>query len=203
MEAGGTDWGRLYRDNVAALTALARELTPEELAAEVPATPSWTVRDVLAHLAGAAVDAVTGRMDGAPSPEWTARHVSERIGIPVEDLLAELRDHQDAIAGSVAGTPRPALAWDVAVHHADLHEALGRGALDERFWRPVVEAVGAMRLGPLGVGRETIPPYELFRALFSRRSRAQMRAWGLPLTDEQLDELCVFGPREDDQPVPA
>ena len=50
----------------------------------------------------------------------------------------------------------------------------------------------------------TVSPYELFRALFSRRSLAQMRAWGAPaLTDEQLGAICVFGPREDDQPVPV
>ena len=59
----------------------------------------------------------------------------------------------------------------------------------------------ADEFGTAGVP-EDVDPYELFRALFSRRSRAQMQAWGLPLSAEQLDELCIFGPREDDQPVP-
>ena len=48
-----------------------------------------------------------------------------------------------------------------------------------------------------------VAAYELFRAIFSRRSRRQMRAWGGSLTDEQLDALCIFGPREDDQPQPV
>ncbi len=50
---------------------------------------------------------------------------------------------------------------------------------------------------------DRVPPYELFRACFSRRSRAQMQASGTGLSAEELDDLCIFGPREDDQPVPA
>ncbi len=46
-------------------------------------------------------------------------------------------------------------------------------------------------------------PYELFRAVFSRRSRAQMAGWGTALTAEELDDVGIFGPRDDDQPVPA
>ena len=196
-----TDWGALYRDNVAAVSALAGDLTDEQLATTVPGTPAWTVRDVLAHLAGGAADAVTGRMDGAPGPEWTARHVGERCELPVADLVEELRSHQDAVAESTVDSPRPAIVWDVAVHHADLHEALGLGQLPERLWAPVLGGVAPMKFGSAGVP-EDVDRYELFRAIFSRRSRTQMQAWGLPLSPEQLDELCIFGPREDDQPVP-
>ena len=196
-----TDWGALYRDNVAAVSALAGNLTDEQLATTVPGTPAWTVRDVLAHLAGGAADAVTGRMDGAPGPEWTARHVGERCELPVADLVEELRSHQDAVAESTVDSPRPAIVWDVAVHHADLHEALGLGQLPEGLWAPVLGGVAPMKFGSAGVP-EDVDRYELFRAIFSRRSRTQMQAWGLPLSPEQLDELCIFGPREDDQPVP-
>lgn len=215
-----TDWGELYREHVAAVSALARELSDDELAMTVPGTPAWTVHDVIAHLAGVAADGVTGRMDGAPTPEWTARHVGERAGLPVVDLAAELESHQDAIAAATVDNPRPGVVWDIAVHHADLHEALGKGAPPERFWLPVVEAVAPMRLGEVpvsvtagdttygagdpGTGAAEVTPYELFRALFSRRSRGQMAAWGSPaLTPEQLDGVCVFGPREDDQPQPG
>jgi hypothetical protein len=195
-----TDWGALYRENVAAVSALAGGLTEEQLATTVPGTPAWNVREVLAHLAGGASDAVTGRMENAPSPEWTARHVGERRGIPVADLVAELGSHQDAVAQSVDGNPRPALVWDVAVHHADLHEALGLGTLAEPLWLPIVDALGP-RIAPELVG--TVPPYELFRALFSRRSRAQVRSWDDALSAEQVDAIGIFGPRDDDQPVPA
>jgi hypothetical protein len=70
------------------------------------------------------------------------------------------------------------------------------------MWRPVLDGVAPMKFGATGGVPEEVDAYELFRALFSRRSRTQMQAWGLPLSAEQLDELCIFGPREDDQPVP-
>ena len=211
------DWARLYRDNVAAVAALAADLTDEQLHTYLPATPAWNVHDVLAHLAGGADDALTGRMDGAPGPEWTSRHVGERGGLPVDRLMQELRATTEAVAATTVDNPRPALVWNIVVHHADLHEALGLGRLADRFWAPVLEAVGPWRLADLparvhcgahvwgsGGADVEVDPYELFRALFSRRSRAQMQAWGSPVLDaDQLDSLCVFGPREDDQPVPA
>jgi len=194
-----TDWGALYRANVEALSELAPTLTEQELTTVVPATPAWTVREVLAHLAGGASDAVTGRMDGAPSPEWTARHVDERVQLPVADLMTELREHQDAVAASVVDNPRPALVWNIVVHHADLHEALGLPRLPDQLWMPIAEALAPRA----GAAADAVSPYELFRALFSRRSRNQMQGWGTDLSAEDLDELCIFGPREDDQPVPA
>jgi hypothetical protein len=103
-----TDWGALYRAHVADISTLAGDLTEEQLDTPVPGTPAWTVREVLAHLAGVASDMTTGRMDGAPSPEWTSRHVGERVRLPVDDLIAELRSHQDAMAASVVDSPRPA-----------------------------------------------------------------------------------------------
>ena len=196
-----TDWGDLYREHVSAVSALAGDLSDDQLRSTVPATPAWTVHDVLAHMAGGCADAVTGRMDGAPSPEWTARHVAERAGLPVAELTAEIQSHQDAIDESTVDNPRPAIVWDIAVHHADLHEALGLGELPERMWRPVLDGVAPMKFGATTPPAE-VEPYELFRALFSRRSRGQMQAWGLPLSPEQLDDLCIFGPREDDQPLP-
>jgi hypothetical protein len=197
-----TDWGDLYREHVAAVSALAGGLTEEQLHVHVPGTPAWTVYDVLAHLAGGSSDAVTGRMEGAPGPEWTARHVSERRGLPVSELVAELQSHEDAIVESTVDNPRPAIVWNIAVHHADLHEALDLGLLPERLWMPVLAGAASTKFGTVGLPEE-IDRYELFRAIFSRRSRAQMQAWGLPLSADQLDDLCIFGPREDDQPVPS
>jgi hypothetical protein len=196
-----TDWGALYREHVADVSALAGDLTEAELDTWVPGTPAWTVHEVYAHLSGGPSDAVTGRMDGAPGPEWTSRHVSERRLLPIADLVEELRSHQDAMVASLEGNPRPALVWDIAVHHADLHEALGKHRMDEHLWLPIVEALAPQRAA--GLAEAGVPPYELFRGLFSRRSRAQMQAWGTGLGDAELDAVGVFGPREDDQPVPA
>jgi hypothetical protein len=194
-----TDWGSLYREHVTALSRLSPTLTDEQLASVVPATPAWTVHEIFAHLAGGASDAVTGRMDGAPGPEWTSRHVNERVSLPEAELIAELESHQDAVADSVVDNPRPALVWNIVVHHADLHEALDLPRLAEPMWQPVLDAI-VPGLDPALA--ESVPPYELFRGVFSRRSRAQMQGWGTPLSADQLDEICIFGPRDDDQPVP-
>jgi uncharacterized protein (TIGR03083 family) len=206
-----TDWAQLYRDHVDALAGMASGLGEDELATTVPATPAWTVREVLAHLAGGAADVVAGRMDGAPSPAWSSRHVAERAGMRVADLMGELRAGQEALVQAVAGVDRPAPVWDMTVHHADLHEALGRGELPERLWQPVLAGVAPYRLGeqPLTVfagdaaygagGPEVmVAPYELFRALFSRRSRAQIAVWAGDRLD--AEQVCVFGARDDDQP---
>jgi uncharacterized protein (TIGR03083 family) len=209
-----TDWAQLYRANVSAVTALANDLTDDELATTVPGSPAWTVRDVIAHLAGGQADVVTGRMDGAPAPEWTARHVGERVGLAVADLVSEIREHAEPLVEVVADSPRPAPIWDIVVHHADLHEALGKKELPQQLWRPVLDAVAPVLLGERSVTVQTgeavygaggtelaVPAYELFRTLFSRRSRGQIASWAGDALS--ADEICVFGARDDEQPIPS
>jgi hypothetical protein len=70
------------------------------------------------------------------------------------------------------------------------------------MWLPVVDAVRPS-LGENAAVFAGVSDYELFRAFFSRRSRAQTAAWGTGLDQETLDGICIFGPRDDDQPVPA
>ena len=141
-------------------------------------------------------------MDGAPSDAWTARHVSERAARSAEELVAELQGSVDDVIGTLEGNDSPGLVWNVAVHHADLHEALGKGAPPEQMWRPVLESIAPRMLGESAEAVDDVPDYELFRAIFSRRSRTQMTGWGTALDPATLDGLCIFGPRDDDQPVP-
>ncbi len=50
----------------------------------------------------------------------------------------------------------------------------------------------------------TVDFYELYRGLYSRRSREQMRRWEWDGSPEPwVDALPMFGPRDDEQPVPA
>lgn len=195
-----TDWGQVYRANIDAVTALADGLTDDQLATRVPASPGWTVRDVLAHLCGSPADALSGRMDGAPGPGWTQRHVDERASSTIADLVAELRGGVGAVTATLEDNDRPALVWNAAVHHADLHEALGKGAPPEQMWLPVVEAMEPS-LGEHAGALAGVPDYEKFRMFFSRRSRAQTAAWDTGLDQETLDGFSIFGPRDDDQPV--
>ena len=46
----------------------------------VPATPQWTVHDVVAHLSGISEDATSGNMAGAPGDAWTAAQVERGAG---------------------------------------------------------------------------------------------------------------------------
>ncbi len=213
MDDQAPDWAGLYAEHAADVIALMLSLDEDALETVVPATPAWTVVDVLRHLAGGGTDAVTGRMDGAPSPDWSRRHVSERAGMGVGELVEELRGNVAPIGELVADQRRPALVWDIVVHHTDLHEALGLGRLNDARWRDVLDAAAGMMLGELpvtvvagersygGGGPEVhVTPYELFRALFSRRSRTQVAAWADDVVT--AEQVCLFGPREDDQPVP-
>ena len=51
-----------------------------------PATPEWTVHDVLAHLVGVADDVLNGRLDGAATDPWTANQVDLRRKMTVAEL---------------------------------------------------------------------------------------------------------------------
>lgn len=197
-----TDWGAVYVSNIDAVTGLAEGLSADAWSAPVPATPAWTVRQVVAHLAGSPADAISGRMDGAPGHTWTQRHVDERAGLSDADLIADLRSSMDAVVASLEGNDRPALVWNAAVHHADLHEALGKGVPPAVMWQPIADAL-APTLGDHAPAFADVDDYELFRMLFSRRSRAQVAGWGTGLDQDTLDGLAIFGPRDDDQPVPA
>ena len=215
MSTPVTDWAALY---AATLDALA-DLTagqPESVASRVvPATPAWSVRQVLAHLAGTASDLTTGRMDGAPGQEWTARHVAERDAATIDDLLGELRATRPAV--EAMAPEATAAVFNAVVHHADLIEALDSEQQADGLWSPVVEQLrGRWSRLPLRLDSDPIPDgpipddsddyddpaatvpvdgYQLSRALFSRLSRADVVALtGGRLTDEQIDSLGFFGP---------
>lgn len=207
--------GQLYRECLDALTTLVSPLEGAELRAPVPATPRWTVRTVVAHLAGGSHDLLAGRMDGAPGPGWTARHVAERAATPVPHLVDELRSQAGRVAEHIDASGLPEMSWDISVHLADLHEALARDVPADDLWQPVLDQAapraldavpmvaraGARTWGSGGPEVE-VEPYELFRAVFSRRSRTQVREWA-GSADDGVDRLGVFGTREDDQPRPA
>lgn len=191
-----TDWGQVYVDGLDAVEPLVRGLGPEELTRGVPATPEWNAQQVLAHLAGTTSDQMSGRTEGAPGPAWTANHVAERADVSIDELIAELRSTPANPADFAAVAP--AAVWNLSVHLADLHEAFGLPQPPPSTWAPIVDEL-----------RDRIPPaladaddYELFRVLFSRRSRAQVAALSTdPSAD--LDGVSLFGPRDDDQPLAA
>lgn len=222
--------GDAYRDAHGRVDARMRSLAaldPDALGTAVPACPRWTVHAVVSHLAGIAADALGGRLSGPPDDEWTAGQVDARLGVPVEDVLAEWAPLVDPMAAGLNDRriPPPACA-DLLVHEGDLVEALGDDVPPVEAWGGVAALLCGGRVKALrepgtltvrmgdreltggagdGPGATlTVGPWEFFRGVFSRRSLDQMRAWDWDGDPEPwLAPLCVFGTRTDDQPVSA
>jgi uncharacterized protein (TIGR03083 family) len=178
-----------YRASTHDFLRTVRRLTDDQLARQVPACPGWTVQDLLAHQAGSSSDFVSRNLDGVTSAPWTARQVEERRGRTVDDLVREWQGNVDAVAPLCDLIPGPNPAWDVAVHLADLREAVPLEPVPpERGWAEVLTAVTAFlreQAGvtvsvaecgpdPAGTTWHFASAYGLWRALFSRRSRADL-----------------------------
>lgn len=191
-----------------------------------PATPEWTVHDVLAHLRGIAEDVRTGNLDGVTTDPWTHAQVERHRHTTVSELVAGWAADAPLIeavlsSGAKAGVQRA--VFDVYAHECDLRRALGlAGELPDQFsaWavpligEGFVTQVGAAGLG--GVSIEThegdqigsagaaivlrVNRFELFRAVLGRRSAAQVLAydWGDTDPTTLLQYFFVFGPRLDD-----
>ena len=191
----------LYAAAHARICELLADLPDDEFTRGVPATPEWSVGDLLSHLSGAAADHVSGRVAGAGTPEWTAVQVATRRGRPAAAVLDEWRSTLpsllDVIDARPAGSFAPLVA-DIACHEHDLRAALDRpgerhNALVDRALQLAVMALGGrlraagapgVRLRAEGTDWEvgdqpvrltvTADRFTVFRMLFGRRSRAQI-----------------------------
>jgi uncharacterized protein (TIGR03083 family) len=114
----------------------------------IPASPAWTVRDLVAHLTGVAADLVTGNVEGWAGPEWTAAQVSSRAGLARGDVLSEwasLVPRVVAVVDDPAGVGLGAAFGrmplvDLTCHEADVREAAGSGPfLDSSDWEVLAE----------------------------------------------------------------
>ncbi|ANZ38926.1 hypothetical protein BBK82_25490 [Lentzea guizhouensis] len=166
----------------------------------VAATPGWSVKDVVAHLAGGLRDFVDRRFDGVESGEWGERQVRDRRDNSLDDAFAEW-DANRELAGPLFDTPTGSvLIAEVVAHEHDLRAALGvpgeresvavRSALtrplqelDQRMRQNAVPALrvvlehGDRVLGhgdPAGTLRTS--SFELMRAVGGRRSADQIKA---------------------------
>ncbi|BBY56973.1 maleylpyruvate isomerase family mycothiol-dependent enzyme [Mycolicibacterium sarraceniae] len=218
-----------YRAARGRVNELACALSDHQLQLQVPATPRWTVHELLAHLVGCASDAISGRLDGVTSDEWTARQVRERR----RNSVGQLMDEWDRISAAADASLTdeqlygPNLAIDTICHEADLREALGLPRVDRQHWQPFLD-VTMLYLGrqlrrsttllvvddqdqqwSCGSGEPMTllraDGYELLRANLSRRSLRQIAAWEWTPTptEEMLHGFGVFGTRVDDQPIPV
>lgn len=192
------DAGDIYKPARARITELVSGLSDTQLDTMVPATPLWRVRDVVAHLAGAATDIVNGVLEGAATEPWTAKQVADRQGRSIDELLDEWATSAPHFESTL---PLPQLAFDVLTHEWDLRGALavpGDKETEEIDWvaqqltgfigsRVRKAGLPALRITAgtdewlLGEGEPgatlSTETFEIFRFGIGRRSEAQIRAY--------------------------
>lgn len=183
----------------------------------VPACPGWTVRDLFSHMVGLGSDVVAGDEPDDHNETWTGRQVAVRAGRDVASLVAEweaiaepLRDWMRAHGTRPLG--------DVTIHEQDLRGALGEpgaqdtpalAAIRDRFAGRVAARLGDLppialvgrswqwvSSGPVDEAAVLVraPDFDLARAVTSRRSASQLRAWTERGDIEPyLDAFAVLG----------
>jgi uncharacterized protein (TIGR03083 family) len=197
---------------------LVRDLPPERAAVRVPATPDWTVRDLLAHMVGLGVDVVAGDEPDDHNSTWTGKHVTERRDRDVAALVREWQEVAEPLRDWMrTNNVRP--LGDVIIHEQDLRGALhapgaqdtpGLHAIRDRFVDrfagrvtdlPPIALIGQQWAWSSDVATDdaavvlSAPEFDLARALVTRRSAAQLRAW----TERgdvtpYLDAFAMLGP---------
>lgn len=196
------DPGVLYRTCRERITALVRAPGVDE-SMVVPATPEWTVHDVIAHLSGIAEDATSGNMAGAPGDVWTAAQVARGKDRSLDDLLDQwttLAPFMEAVFSSPEGAPRLNGVFDVHTHEADLRNAFGLPVdvpadfvawVAAMFRAGFADAVAAAGLPPVTVEASDL---EWFRGRLGRRTEDEVRAYGWSADPEPyLDTWFIFG----------
>lgn len=186
---------------------------------EVAACPGWTVKDVVAHLAGFFTAYKSGEGQKAFGPDWGEREVEARKNRSLKECVDEWNHELSDPAGLFESPLAPVAVSDVLAHEQDIRSALERpGARDDENIVPAVEMALSFiekkadggELPPLRVITEDLDrqlgagdpaatletsTFELFRAVHGRRTTAQLRAmkWnGDP--DSWLPALSIFGP---------
>lgn len=189
-----------WRTSMQRVCELVESLDAARLSGRVPACPDWTVRDLLSHVVGLGADVVAGDEPDDHNASWTERQVETRRDRSAAELLDEWRALADALEDWMrAHGSRP--LNDVVIHEQDLRGAVDRpGGRDsesfatvrdrmaDRFSGRVGDLPPIALVGPTwtwvssgGVGEAEVvleaDDFDLGRALMSRRTPDQLRAW--------------------------
>lgn len=125
------DTGMVYEHARSRFVLTVHALSADELALAVPATPGWSVRDVLAHVVGVAADLNAQRFPDTNDVDgtmWTARQVADRRTESIADIVGEWTREAPAFEDGLRlfgyEEGRHFVA-DLHAHHQDVRGALG------------------------------------------------------------------------------
>jgi hypothetical protein len=143
-----------YSATRARMASLAESLSPTDLRRTVPACPSWTVFDLMAHVVS--MPAAIGRGERPPGTvtEWLQSLVEARRDQTVGELTEEWLTLDGAIS-SILNGPGGVLFGDLAVHEHDVRGAVGapdHSALEVEVMLPRTLAAFASPLRAAGLG---------------------------------------------------
>ena len=197
------DLGASYR---AARLRVADIVNDNLAARQVPATPGWSVHDVVSHLYGVMTDISAGNLDGVATPQWTAAQVERCHGKSMGQVIEEWSGAApsfETFLSSPAGSKAGAAVMDVNCHETDLRSALGLApALPDHVLAWAGESMlGAFtaQVAAAGLPEVTLETsdFELFRGRLGRRTRDEVAKFHWS-TDPApyLDIFFIFGPTE-------
>ncbi|HEY7873781.1 MAG TPA: maleylpyruvate isomerase family mycothiol-dependent enzyme [Actinomycetota bacterium] len=196
-------------------------LDEDDAGVEVPTTPGWTVKDLVAHLAGFFVAYKSGKGQEAFGPGWADEHVEARRDHSLQECIDEWTEHVRDPGGLFESSLATVAVSDGLAHEQDLRTAVGRpGGRNDAGIVPSVEM--ALAFVEKKTAEEDLPPlrvvtddidrtvgdgdpvatlhtstFELFRTVHGRRTVDQVRAmkWeGDP--GPWVSNLFIFGPTE-------
>ncbi len=197
------DLGALYRSSRLRISALVNDDVDQ---IPVPATPLWTVHDVIAHLSGATEDVMNGNMEGVTTDPWTAAQVARGRKRTLHDMLAMWSRYAPLVEeflSSPDGMSVFRAVLDVHTHEADLLNALGRPVdLPQDFlsWmQPILETDFREAITAAGLAEVQVEASDLqwFRGRLGRRTATEVMAYGWSRDPQPyLDTWFVFGRAE-------
>ena len=198
-----TDLGSIYRASRLRVASLVDDSVSDRA---VPATPAWNAHDVVAHLAGVMNDILSGNMQGAATPPWTAAQVERGRDKSVAQVVgewAEVAPGFETFLSSPDGAKAGAAVMDVHAHETDLRVAFGlEPELSDEVLAWAAERLREgfdSQVAAAGLPAVTIdvPDFEMFRGRLGRRTREQVVAFGWSADPTPyLDTFFLFGPTD-------
>ena len=129
------DCGQIYEQQRHVLISLSRSLDNAQRRTMVPATPAWSVADVVAHLVGITSDLNAGRFGSGDADAWTAAQVHTRRERSIDELATSgTRKHRSSSkACACSATKIPAATtWATCCSTRAGHPARSRRTIDRR-----------------------------------------------------------------------